>query len=838
VILLDELLAAGGRLHGPPHSTAFADFSYDSRLTQPGELFVALRTPRADGHDYIPAALAAGAAGVLCAWPPAADGATVILADDPETLIQHWAARRLQAVAPQVVAVTGSVGKTSTVRAIAALLGQVAPTFRSRQSFNSLLGLPIALARLRDEHCFAVLEFGAGHFGEIGQLARLFPPHIAVVTAVGAAHLESFGTLQGVAREKATLAEALPAHGWAVLNGDDPYVAAMREQTAARTLTFGQSQSCDLRASAIDLSLTQSRFLLHWNGQSAEAAIPLLGEPAITIGLAAVGVALVCGVSLEQAAHALAFVEPAAGRLRLLRGRAESALLDDSFSAALPAVLAALRALGALPARRRIAVLGQPDTNTNSAYEQIGAQAATTADLLICKGDWGIAAVRAARQANPAIEAAIAHTTTATLAALPSDLGPGDLVLIKGGAESRMERVAAGLLAQPEQAPQLLVRQEPAWRSVRAGAPGRPTWVRIDLDAIAHNVQRLREIAGVPLMITLKADAYGHGAVRVARTALASGAAALAVATLGEARELREAGIVAPLLVFGYTPPWQAREAIALDLICTVFDRDAARALADAANGLEREAIVHVKVDTGMGRLGLAPNQVGAFLTQLSELPRLRVAGLYTHFATADSADESFARVQLDRFEQLLEEITAAGMRPPLIHAANSAALLRFPAARFDMVRPGIACYGLRPSAETPLPADFRPALTFYSEVAQVKELPAATPLSYGRAFVTQQPARIATIPVGYADGLRRSPPWREVLVHGRRAPVVGRITMDYALIDVTEIAEVKRGDPVVLIGAQGHESITADEVAGWLGTISYEVVATILPRVPREIEH
>jgi alanine racemase len=176
-------------------------------------------------------------------------------------------------------------------------------------------------------------------------------------------------------------------------------------------------------------------------------------------------------------------------------------------------------------------------------------------------------------------------------------------------------------------------------------------------------------------------------------------------------------------------------------------------------------------------------------------------------------------------------------MRPPQIHAANSAALLRFPAARFDMVRPGIACYGLRPSAETPLPADFRPALTFHSEVAQVKELPAGTPISYGGAFVTQQPARIATIPVGYADGLRRSPPWREVLVRGRRAPVVGRITMDYALIDVTEIAGVKRGDAVVLIGAQGEQRITADEVAGWLGTISYEVVATILPRVPREIE-
>ena len=171
-----------------------------------------------------------------------------------------------------------------------------------------------------------------------------------------------------------------------------------------------------------------------------------------------------------------------------------------------------------------------------------------------------------------------------------------------------MERVAAGLLDQPERAASALVRQEPAWRSVRAGAPDRPTWVRIDLDAIGHNVRRLRAIAGVPLMVTLKADAYGHGAVRVARTALANGATALAVATLGEARALREAGIAAPILVFGYTPPWQAREAVALGLTCTIFDLDSARALADAADALEREAIVHVKVDTGMARLGLPPD--------------------------------------------------------------------------------------------------------------------------------------------------------------------------------------------------------------------------------------
>ena len=362
----------------------------------------------------------------------------------------------------------------------------------------------------------------------------------------------------------------------------------------------------------------------------------------------------------------------------------------------------------------------------------------------------------------------------------------------------------------------------------------RPTWLRIDLDVIAHNTWRLREIAGVPLMAVVKADAYGHGASRVARVALAHGAEWLAVATLGEACLLRDAEVHAPLLALGYTTPWQAREAALLDVACTVFDLETAYALSNAGCELSREIAVHVKVDTGMGRLGLPPAETPAFLTQLAELPYLRVEGVYTHLATADSPDETFARLQLARFERALAEVTAQGLRPPLVHAANSAACLRFPTARYDLVRPGIALYGLPPSDDTPLPSDFQPALSWHTEIAQVRTVAAGTPVSYGGHFVTRRPSRIGTIPVGYADGFRRSPPWREVLVRGQRAPVVGTICMDYAMLDVTDIEGVRRGDPVVLIGGQGAEQITAQDVARWLGTIHYEVIATILARVPR----
>ncbi len=844
MILLADLIAAGGRLHGPQGAGAFADWSYDSRLTSPESCFIALRTARADGHDYIAAAVAAGAAGVLCRWPPAdAAGATVILADDPLLVLQRWAAARLARVAPLVLGVTGSVGKSGTRRALAAVLAPHGPTFQSRRSFNSLLGLPVALARLGDGDRYAVLEYGSDRPGELARLTDLFRPQVAVITTIGEVHLRGFGDLAGVAAEHGALVAALPPGGAAVLNGDDPWAAALAGGIdAGRTITYGFGPASDLRAEAAEYDLAGTRLRLRWRGGAPVTAhIPLVGEPAAYAALAAVAAGLACGLQLEACVASLAAVEPLAGRLRPLPARGGATILDDTFSASPPSARAALRALAGLPARRRIAVLGpNADLPTGDAdfSAELGALAAHCADQVVLLGDWGVAGARAARQTRPGVAVAVVDTVEAALAALPAALGPGDLLLVKGGAEARLERLVARLVApaEMEAAATTLVRQEPGWRTVRIGAPDRPTWLRVDLDAIAGNVRLLARIAGAPLMAVLKGDGYGHGAVRAARAALGAGAAALAVATLGEGRALRSSDIGAPILVLGYTPPWQADEAVRLGLACTLFDGDAAQALSDAALAAGRRAVVHVKVDTGMGRLGLHPDEAGPFLARLGGLPGLEVAGIYTHFASADAADLASAEAQLARFLGLLRALEAAGLRPPLAHAANSAAALRLPAARLDMVRAGIACYGLAPSADAPLPPGFRAALSFHSEVAQVKAHPAGTPISYGGAFVTRRPSCIATIPVGYADGLRRSPPWREVLVRGRRAPIVGRICMDYAMVDVSEVAGVRRGDAVVLIGEQGGERIGADEVAGWLDTISYEVITGILPRVPREV--
>jgi alanine racemase len=272
----------------------------------------------------------------------------------------------------------------------------------------------------------------------------------------------------------------------------------------------------------------------------------------------------------------------------------------------------------------------------------------------------------------------------------------------------------------------------------------------------------------------LKADGYGHGAIRVARTAINNGAQMLGVACLSEGVALRRAGIRAPILILGYTPAWQARETVLNEITATVFDLDTVRAFSRAASEVGGTARVHVKVDTGMGRLGLLPDDVLSFLQHAFALPDLVVEGIFTHFSVSDQADKTYTYQQLQHFQVVLERARQAGQRFSIVHASNSAAILSIPEARFNMVRLGIALYGLAPSVETPLPEGFRLALSFMTRVAQLKTLPPGSFVSYGNTYQTKGQERIAVIPVGYADGFRRAPAhWGYVLVRGQRAPIV-----------------------------------------------------------------
>jgi alanine racemase len=906
MISLDDLLAAtAGQVHGPAGATTFESFCFDSRVIRRGQLFLAVKTERADGHDYIAAACAGGAAGVLCQHPVDA-GVPCIVVPDTRQAIQDWARFILAKQGAAVIGITGSVGKTTAKEAIAAVLAAGAAqqhVFKNQANYNGLYGLPIALGDLRPEHRIAVLEMAADHFGEIGRLARIAPPDIAVVTTVEPAHLEAFGSLDAIAREKGDLVAALSPDGLAVLNADDPRVLAMAERTGARVITYGTSgeenhgdtenteddddavpapclpspseaarclpgSSCpDICATDIMVSRDGTSFTVNTPAGRRRVNIPLLGRHQVYAALAAIAVGLEHQVALDTIVQRLAGLARVPGRLNPLPGRRGSLLLDDSYSASPAAVEAALETLAALDARHRIAVLGdmlELGDYEAAGHERVGQRAAGILDLLVTKGNRARRIADAARAAGkPADQVIVAYTAEDAARAVLERLAPGDVVLVKGSLATRMEQVVRLLMAEPHLALELLVRQDAAWQQIVTVSPDRPTWLEIDLGAIAHNVHRLKEIAGAAqLMISLKADAYGHGAIQVAQTALLNGATWLGVACFGEGAALRQAGIRAPILILGYTPAWQARDVLRHDLTATVFDLDVARAFSRAALALDRPARVHVKVDTGMGRLGIFPAAALGFVTALNALPGLAVEGIFTHLSVADGASEwerAYTADQLAAFERVLAELAAAGIHIPLVHADNSAALLRhgetdssrpshpreaspWDASRFThhasrtLVRPGIAVYGLDPSPQAPCPPDFRPALAWKTQVAQVKTYPAGSYIGYGATYRTSGAERIAVIPVGYADGFRRAPShWGEVLVRGQRAPIVGRVCMDQTMIDVTRIPGVRQGDEVVLIGQQGDARITAEEVAARLGTINYEVVSAILARVPRE---
>ncbi|MEO6987531.1 MAG: alanine racemase [Aquihabitans sp.] len=372
----------------------------------------------------------------------------------------------------------------------------------------------------------------------------------------------------------------------------------------------------------------------------------------------------------------------------------------------------------------------------------------------------------------------------------------------------------------------------------------RPVRAEIDLDAVMANARVLKATAaGALLCAVVKADGYGHGAVPVARAALSGGADVLGVALVAEGAELRDAQISAPILVLSQASSHELDDLVAQDLEATVYTLAGIDGLADASRRAERHlqgrpVNVHLKIDTGMHRVGAQPSDAVTLAQAIRSEPSLRLVSVFTHFAVADEPDEKFTDVQLDRYHAVLDQLGALGIDVPLRHAANTAGNIAHPASRLDLVRCGIGIYGLAPSPALDGRVALRPAMSLVARVSHLQRVSAGEGVSYGLRYRTDRDTTIATIPLGYADGIRRglSAAGGEVLIGGRRLPMAGTITMDQFLVDCGDHA-VAVGDQVVLIGHQGEEQITADEWARLLGTISYEVVCGISPRVPRHYQ-
>lgn len=361
---------------------------------------------------------------------------------------------------------------------------------------------------------------------------------------------------------------------------------------------------------------------------------------------------------------------------------------------------------------------------------------------------------------------------------------------------------------------------------------------RINLDAICNNIDEVRRNINdnTKIMAVIKADGYGHGAVALA-TALKDKVDAYGIAIIEEGIELRLAGFEKPILILGFTPHQQYEDLLKYDISQTVFQYDMAKRLSDIAVSLGKQAKIHIKIDTGMTRIGFKDTAESIqIIIEISKLPNLIIEGLFTHFACADESDKTSVRKQLSRFLIFADKLEKEGIHIPVKHVSNSASIIDLPEANLDMVRSGIVTYGMYPSDEVNKNSlMLQPALTLKSNVVYVKEVEAGTGISYNSTYITEHDSVIATIPVGYADGYPRQLSSKgRVLIHGKSAPIVGRVCMDQFMVDVTNIPDVKEGDMVTLIGRDGDESISIEEVANLVGSFNYELVCDIGKRVPR----
>jgi alanine racemase len=366
----------------------------------------------------------------------------------------------------------------------------------------------------------------------------------------------------------------------------------------------------------------------------------------------------------------------------------------------------------------------------------------------------------------------------------------------------------------------------------------RPTFVEIDLGALRRNYRALKGAAGAAdMMAIIKADAYGHGAVAVSRALVEEGCRHFGVATIGEARELRQAKLDGRIYLLGGFFAEQAREIVALGVVPLVFDAALIAPLDAAANALDRKHVsIHLKIDTGATRLGVMPEELARVVSELRRAGRLRLEGACTLLANAGDPTSPITDTQLAVFKKALEVLGVAGLAPLIIHVANSAALVLREDSRFTLVRPGLALYGLPPVAAVREKIDLAPVMTFKTRLMQLKRVPAGSGVSYGHTFITARESLIGVLPVGYADGYRRGlQHGGEVLIRGRRAPVVGAVCMDLAMVDLTDVPQAQVGDEVILWGTSGDEIISVNDVARIAQTISYEMLCTVGRRVARK---
>jgi Alr-MurF fusion protein len=842
--LYDILKSANGQLFGEPVAQLFTDFCFDASRAKASMMFVALQTPQGDSHYDIPEAIRNGVSGILCHEPPTYDtnGVTVVIVKDALDTLMAWSHYVLGRMGARTIAVGGTSGKSVAVKAISAVLGLKYSVHQGNLDVDGRLNIPLTVAKMQPDTKYVVFKLSPTAPSDMAELVQACQPHIAVINHIDTIQSVMFRDSAQLIDEHAILLDGLAPSDLTILNFDEDTTREFSSRTRSRIKTIGiDNFGADMMARNVVIGAERTGFDIHYeDNREVGRWSPILGKHQLYGLLSALLIGVELGVPLDDALRAISQIENLPGRMRPLAGKNGSTIIDDTFHANTHSTIAALDWLAEVKAegQRAIFVMGDLDNlgaSSQFAHRAIGTRAAKVADNIVTFGTEAAIVGRAAiDQQMPAYHIRMTYGVKDVISAV-EDLGlnSNDVVLVKGGASARIEAVVRGLLADPANVNQLVRQDENETLADMPIRSLRPSWTQIDGDALANNVRVLKSILApdATLMAIVKANGYGHGAVLTARTALANGAGYIGVANMAEAMELRDAGITAPILVLTYMPTHAVRQAVAENITATVFDLNIAQQYDRVARSTKGRLKVHVKIDTGMGRLGILANDAINAFRHLNSYRHLDIEGIYTHFATADESKD-FTNQQVDAFKNVIRFLRAGGFQFKYIHAANSPATLLGQDYHFNMVRTGVVMYGLNPSRIAPLPSGIQPALAWKTTVLQVKQLPKGHSVGYGRAYTTKTTETIAILPVGYADGLRRSPQtWREVLVHGKRAPLIGRVSMEKCAINVTHIEGISPGDEVVLLGKQGFDRITAEEIGDWLGTINYEVTTTLQPR-------
>ncbi|QDG51644.1 alanine racemase [Persicimonas caeni] len=822
----------GGELLCGDADLVISEIGTDSRAPfAQNSLFVALDGEHFDGHRFITEASEKGAAAALVSHgdPLAYPDVALIRVDDTLEALQRLAASWRGLFDVPVVGITGSNGKTIVKDMLASILAQEQTVFRSPGSYNSQIGVPLSLLGIRPEHDIAVIEAGISRIGEMERLEPMIRPTLGIITNIGLAHAAGLNDLATTAREKLELfanlddrpliypAESKPLGryklpgtpvSFAIAPGKD---APGDEKTDADYLVERVAQTSQGFAFSVQFP----------DGAHHPFALNVPGRHNLANAAAAIAAADTLGVSVEAIREGLAAFELSPLRLEMHTTQEGVTFINDAYSSDPVSARAALSVLEHYAGQQRaIAILGDMldlGARSTAAHRQLGQVVAHTGiDRLICYGERAQTIGKAAQTAGMTADHIDCVDSIDTLHdLLERELRSGDVVLFKASRTMGLERAAERLL--------------------ESVAPAR---LYIDLNAIRDNYHAIRRHVGdgTGLIAVVKSFGYGNDSTRVSQTLAREGVDALAVAYADEGIPLRKRGLTLPILVTNALAS-EADKLVKYDLTPLVYSRGVVDALRTQARRFSKRVHVHLEVDTGMNRVGLKPDETLSFARELAAIDEIVIEGLMTHFAAADDPDEdAFTRQQIDTFKTVLDQLHAEGIHPNVVHAANTAGAWRFPDAHFDRVRVGLGLYGLSPTPAVSRETDgTHAALAFTTRIIHLKDVAAGETVGYNRTWTAEQPRTIATIAAGYNDGFPRfMSNGGEVLIGGRRCPVVGNVCMDVSMVDVTDVPNAKVGDEVVIFGHQGSEAITVDEIAGRGGTISYELLCNISPRVRR----